>query len=115
MGRAKKPDAADAPVQEAPTAEQKRDELGRLLDGWGLPINALARAEALEAAGLPDPNDDPDAWEGADAPATVPLPAPATDENSAVDPVEVPIGALPVELTKTPADAGGEQGSQAND
>lgn len=86
MARAKK---AVKAVLEAPTAEQARDEHGRLLDSWGLPINALARVEALEAAGLPDPNDDPKAWDGRKPPAAVPLPAPAKlDEAEGVMPGE---------------------------
>lgn len=55
-------DAQPEGTQDAPTAEPVRDENGWELDQWGLPICRPVRVERLAALGLPDPNEDPDAW-----------------------------------------------------
>lgn len=49
-------------TQDDPTAPRPTDEAGRVLDGWGLPVNGPARAAALAEAGKPDPLEDPSAW-----------------------------------------------------
>jgi hypothetical protein len=67
MARTKKGKAPEAIDTQPP----QRDAFGRLLDQWGVPVNGPCRVAALAAAGLPDPNDDPDAWEGVDAPAAL--------------------------------------------
>lgn len=65
--------AADLEVtQEAPTLPRPVDASGREIDRWGLPLNGPARAAALEALQLPDPNEDPDAWPEA-TPASEPV------------------------------------------
>lgn len=68
------------------TAPQARDAFGRLLDSWGLPVNGPCRVAALEAIGLPDPNDDPSAWKGVEPPAPLEF---ATPEPSAPPATEV--------------------------
>jgi hypothetical protein len=58
-----------APEVLAPTVERVTLTGGpRLLDGFGLPQHDPARGRALEARGLPDPRDDPDAWTGEEVP-----------------------------------------------
>lgn len=64
-------------TQNAPTAEPLRDENGWELDQWGLPICKPVRITRLAALGMPDPNEDPDAWPemAPDAGDTPPAPA----------------------------------------
>lgn len=80
-------------TQEAPTTEQSRDAFGRLLDSWGLPVSGPCRVAALAELGLPDPHDDPDAWEDQDAPA--PLAFAAAPAPTAEPEVAHPVGTGP--------------------
>jgi hypothetical protein len=66
-------------TQEVTTAAPPRDEFGRLLDGWGVPVNGPCRVAALAALGMPDPLVDPDAWEDyLEAPEALPFAVAAT-------------------------------------
>lgn len=65
MTRTRKP-AEPEITQEAQTLPVQRDAQGFELDRHGLPVNLRLRAEALELAGIPDP----ELEEGAQAPAT---------------------------------------------
>ncbi len=55
-------DAALEVSQAAPTAPPLRDANGFELDSWGLPIVGPVRAARLAELGLPDPNEQADAW-----------------------------------------------------
>lgn len=56
-------------TQDEPTKPMPRDENGRAIDAFGLPVNGPARAEAL--GDKPDP-----ALEGTEPEAPTPAPAP---------------------------------------
>lgn len=92
MARKKEP-VDPGVTQEAPTAPQARDAFGRLLDQWGLPVNGPCRVVALAELGLPDPNDDPDAWEDQDGPD--PLEFAAAPAPTAEPEVGHPVGTGP--------------------
>lgn len=62
--KAKSKAAAPAVVETEPTAPAPRcAKTGRPLDQWGLPLNGPARVAALAELGMPDPNEDPGAWD----------------------------------------------------
>lgn len=53
-------------TQEPSTLPRVRDAQGRELDQWGLPMNARARAAALEVADRREPREFPQDWEHED-------------------------------------------------
>lgn len=56
-----------------PTQPRPRDENGRELDEYGLPLSGPARVKALAALERPDPHVEPDTWRTpANATATLP-------------------------------------------
>ena len=54
----------DAEASSPATAPVPRcAKTGRSLDQWGLPLNGPARVAALQELGLPDPHENPGAWD----------------------------------------------------
>lgn len=72
------------PEDNLPTQPRRTDAQGRELDQWGLPLNGPARQRALDAAGKPDPNFEPEAWANAsdEGAAVIVAPAPSVKEKS---------------------------------
>ena len=53
---------ADQLIEGSATRPQPRDENGRALDQWRLPLNGPARLRSLEALGKRDPHTHPEDW-----------------------------------------------------
>ena len=71
------------PEDSLPTQPRRTDAQGRELDQWGLPLNGPARQRALDAAGKPDPDFEPEAWASDEgAAAAVVAPAPSVKEKA---------------------------------
>lgn len=64
-------------TQAEPTQPRPVDDVGRELDGYGLPLAGPARRRVLEEMGKPDPNVKPEGWAPESAPVVT---TPATPD-----------------------------------
>lgn len=92
MTRVSSPAKAKVFAVSPPTSPRLRDESGRALDAWGLPLNGPARVAALAEVGLPDPNIDPTVWAGVSSATPLVQPTGAGGEQPAAGKTETDNG-----------------------